>query len=321
MADCVKLPQACSSDPEIDTHSTRRPPIRPKFHHKYTNDRIREGSGTPPTFSMFSKIKKDRKSVFKELGLDDDEPSPRYTSEHEFGYITGLSSPTTASTTHRSRARRVAVDVSDSDGDGDDRRSECEKPRAEEREEQQSESESTRSPTTPSSSSKPWYAKLAPGRRPRIKTVASAPPSTMSSRLSTTALLIAVVLPAFSYYNGRAQVSLSGADAGVIRSTTGSPIPALETRADSPTDVCARWAHQGGYLSGSVSIALLEMHTNEITSCPTERDALCLRRPSKTNQRPDNRHVEYASPLRPHLPSMTFLTDTTNQTTTSSAST
>ncbi|KAM7216330.1 hypothetical protein V8F06_008252 [Rhypophila decipiens] len=245
-----KLPQACSSDPEIDTHSTRRPPIRPKFHHKYTNDRIREGSGTPPTFSMISKIKKDRKSVFKELGLDDDEPGPWYTSEHHFGSITGVNSPSSTTTTRASR--RALESDSDGDGDGEDRRSETEKPGADEHE-QQSECESTQSATTPSASSKPWYTKLAPGRRPRIKTVASAPPSTMSTRLSTTALLIAVVLPAFSYYNGRAQVSLSGVDAGVIRST-GSPIPALETRADSPTDVCARWAHQAAQLNGTLYV-------------------------------------------------------------------
>lgn len=228
-----------SSDPEISTRSTLRPPVRPRFHHQYTNDRIREGSGRPPTFSMISKIKKDRKSIFKELGLDTDEPSPRYTDENEFGYITGLSSPASATRTSR------RVFQSDSDGDGDDGRSETEKPRADERE-RESESESRRPPTPHSSSNKPWYTKLAPGRRPRIKTVASAPPSTMSSRLSTTALLIAVVLPAFSYYNGRQQVSLNGADAGVMRST-GSPIPVLETRADSPTDMCARWAHQGWF--------------------------------------------------------------------------
>ncbi|PHH61862.1 hypothetical protein CDD81_7790 [Ophiocordyceps australis] len=51
---------------------------RPKFNSQRTSDRLREGAGLylPPHFraSAKSNIPKDRVSVFKELGLDDDLP-------------------------------------------------------------------------------------------------------------------------------------------------------------------------------------------------------------------------------------------------------
>ncbi|PHH67522.1 hypothetical protein CDD82_1390 [Ophiocordyceps australis] len=53
-------------------------PSRPKFNSQRTSDRLREGAGLylPPHFraSAKSNIPKDRVSVFKELGLDDDLP-------------------------------------------------------------------------------------------------------------------------------------------------------------------------------------------------------------------------------------------------------
>jgi hypothetical protein len=57
------------------------------------------------------------------------------------------------------------------------------------------------------------------------------------------AMLIALVLPTFSYYNGRSRVEISGADAGVIAK-----------RQNSPTDVCRRWAHQAALLNGTMYI-------------------------------------------------------------------
>jgi hypothetical protein len=86
---------------------------------------------------------------------------------------------------------------------------------------------------------------LASGRRPRVKTVASAPPPTMPglSRLTTIALLIAVVIPGFSYYNGREKSTIHGASAGIIKPKSYGPI--LDIRASSPTQVCARWSQQG----------------------------------------------------------------------------
>jgi hypothetical protein len=63
------------------------------------------------------------------------------------------------------------------------------------------------------------------------------------TRISSVALLIAVVLPGFSYYNGREQVPLNGADAGVINRRSMEPV--LDIRADNPADVCKRWSQQG----------------------------------------------------------------------------
>ncbi|KAH8841358.1 hypothetical protein MCOR01_008024 [Pyricularia oryzae] len=81
------------------------------------------------------------------------------------------------------------------------------------------------------------------------------------------AMLIAVVLPAFSYNSGRRTVDIAGADAGVVQGRGGvgdrqrpwSPDVAaelsfLEARQSSPTQVCARWAHHAALLNGTVYI-------------------------------------------------------------------
>lgn len=216
--------QKSSSEPEIP--SCR--PVRPKFHHRCTDDRIREGFGRPPSFSMSSKITRDRKSVFRELGLDTDEPSASYSSEHEFSELNGLSSPTDIQTPERSEtgtSNRRETEVSET------------------RTEQQREVDESEQ-TTPKSTK--WYLKLTtPGRRPRIKTVSSAPPPSLFTftGLSAIVLLIAVVLPGFSYYKSREEAVLGAADAGVIPNTSGPSGPVLELRAESPTRACKRWAH------------------------------------------------------------------------------
>ncbi|CAI4217144.1 unnamed protein product [Parascedosporium putredinis] len=48
-------------------------PVRPKFNSMLTSDRLREGSLIrTQSFMTTGKVKKNRKSVFRELGLDDD---------------------------------------------------------------------------------------------------------------------------------------------------------------------------------------------------------------------------------------------------------
>jgi len=236
----------CSSDPELPPSVS----TRPKFHTKNTNDRIREGSSRPSSFYMVSKIKKDRKSVFKELGLDSDDSDLTYLSEKEFGQLTGLT-PT--------RLTRASAERG-TETESDDSRSEIEK--VIKRKPQSEDDESAHSPTSPSSSQK-WYSRLTPSHRPKIRTVASAPPPGMSgfSRLSTVALLVAIVWPAFSYYNGRQTVSLNGADAGVIQVRPKGFGPVLETRAESPTKVCKRWSQQ--------SKSLVSKFTNAVTDSGT----------------------------------------------------
>lgn len=211
---------------------------------------------------MIGKITKDRKSVFKELGLDTDQPTQHHlSSEKEFGEITGLASPTTpisaldrqSTSWSNERASEQAESPTGNRAEGQDGQG----PRP-------SETDHQTSPTSPSSSSKPWYARLTPGRRPRIRSAASAPAPTMNSltRLSAIALLIAVVLPGFSYFNGRDKVSLNGADAGVI--PTDDPLhPVLETRADSRTKVCRRWAQQAAQLNGTLYVCGGRSSTSE----------------------------------------------------------
>lgn len=186
--------------------------------------------------------------MFKELGLDT-EGATTYTNhltDKGFSELTGLSLHS-ASTDRTDRTDRTSEHNSERNSergqaDGGRHTEEAQSPRDRD---DPSQNVSPRSQT--STNSKAWYSKLVTGRRPKVKAAASAPPPTMSSitRLTSTALLIAVVLPCFSYYNGREKVSLNGADAGVInRGTAARYGPVLDSRADSPAQVCKRWSHQ-----------------------------------------------------------------------------
>ncbi|WYZ42607.1 hypothetical protein EsH8_VI_000306 [Colletotrichum jinshuiense] len=196
---------------------------------------------------MVSNIKKGRKSVFKELGLDDDfsedggspttatfqqadsrERKESMSSEKEFGEISGLNSQC-------DRTSTGGDDADEDDGDdGDGRRSDGE---------QRDTVTGPRGRSSSQVAKQSWYNKLSTGyRRPRIKTASSAPPPTVSSlqRLAMIAMLIAVILPAFSYNNGRQKVG-SGADAGVIH-----------IRQTTPIDVCLRFSQQVALLNGTL---------------------------------------------------------------------
>lgn len=173
--------------------------------------------------------------MFKELGLDTDGETtyPNRLSDKEFAEITGLTSASTDPTSEYTSER--------GEGSSEGRRvQETQGPR-----EDNNQNTSPRSATA--TNNKWWFSKLVTGRRPRVKTASSAPPPTMSSltRLTSVALLVAVVIPGFSYYNGREKVTPNGADAGVINRNPRGPV--LETRAGSP-EVCKRWSHQGRYL-------------------------------------------------------------------------
>ncbi|KAH6632094.1 hypothetical protein F5144DRAFT_240829 [Chaetomium tenue] len=230
------LPKSCS-DPEIPSG----PPGRPRFHHRCTEDRLREGLGRPPSFSMSNKIAKERKSIFKELGLDTNQPKESTSNEKGFGEPKGLASPTS---TH-------VPESANSNADDDGQRETARRPTHKEEDgwvEPQSE------PTSPSPSQRPWYSRLPRVRRPRIKSVSSAPPSMSTiTRLSSVALLIAVLLPGFSYYQSREETASNLAEAGVIQTTAAESRPILE-RENTPTEVCKRWAHQAAQLNGTLYI-------------------------------------------------------------------
>ncbi|KAK8117088.1 uncharacterized protein PG998_005369 [Apiospora kogelbergensis] len=218
---------------EADSRPSEAPP-RPRFDSTKTSHRLREGLPTQlPSFSM-SSIRKGRRSIFKELGLGDDrecENDPHYReqsaitrriTQREFNEITGLGFEQPGHP-HSNRERRDSSD--DEGGDGDMPRTRL-----------------------------GWLSKLSP-KRPKIKSAAGAPPSAVSGlhRFTMIALLIAIFIPAISYRHGYEKVEISGADAGVIPPTSRSEI-VLDTRADSPVDVCLRWAHQSAMVNGTIYI-------------------------------------------------------------------
>jgi hypothetical protein len=171
---------------------------------------------------MSGKIRKGRKSVFREVGLDDDRENDAQQSDDKPSFDENVFSETTRrpseSTPPPVYGRKDSVGAA-----------------------------LTRSKSR-------WLSKLVPEKRPQIKSTATAPAAATGGlhKFSMIALLIAVVLPAVRYNNnGRQKVELSGADAGVIREPIASHT--LESRAQSPTDVCKRWAGQSKYCSGALS--------------------------------------------------------------------
>ncbi|KAM5356117.1 hypothetical protein ACJ41O_002763 [Fusarium nematophilum] len=213
-------------------------PVRPQFNSQRTSDRLRESSTfAEPPFKMGGNIRKGRKSIFKEIGLDDDfgyptpssAPSLCPSQEHasqdndrDFGETTGL-----LKSSNRNKRGRDQDDDPGQHSSGSESRG----------------SSRQRSRQLSLSSPKTWYAKLSnPKSRPRIKGTSGAPPGVSGlQRFTMIALLIAVVLPAFSWRNGHSLANINGASAGVIK-----------PRGDSPTDVCVRWAFQSALLNGTL---------------------------------------------------------------------
>lgn len=97
---------------------------------------------------------------------------------------------------------------------------------------------------------RPWYSRLAKPSRPVLKSAATAPPATFSTfpRLAILAFLITIVIPGMNCRGtGEQNVDFpaDGVGAGPIESAElmASSL-SLEKRANSPTDICTRWAHQ-----------------------------------------------------------------------------
>jgi hypothetical protein len=184
---------------------------RPRFNSLVTADRLEEGSrfsGLPRT----SKIRKGRRSVFREVGLEDEGKHIRTSDAAQSRQEERLSQ----ASMKRSSSGSISPKYERKDSIGG----------------------------TPTSEKPRWLSRLASVKRPKIKSAATTPPRAMSGihRLTLIAVLIAVFLPAIRYNNGHQKVEVNGADAGVIK----EPIvkSGLETRDNSPTDVCKRWAAQ-----------------------------------------------------------------------------
>jgi hypothetical protein len=191
---------------------------RPGFSSTKTSDRLRESEFRP---RMGSIIKTRRQSAFREEGLEDlntaIHPShPAYESNKSDLESSPMQDP---------KDFKASSETIRTSTEGKDR------------------SDATRT----SIDSSRWISSFFKGSRPTVKSSSTAPPGPVSSlpRVALIAFLIAIVVPGFKYSSGNGQAMMGGADAGVIR--TGELVDngsVIEGRANSPTDVCRRWAHQ-----------------------------------------------------------------------------
>ncbi len=186
---------------------------RPSFSSQITPDRLRDSERRSVSAIPTTKIKPQRRSVFREEGLDDldhtvhhiQESTPSAdTNEGKYGHVT---------------FDAILRDQEQKENVGDTKKQEA----------------------------PPWFPRIAKPSRPVIKSAASAPPGSLYtlSRSALIAFLIALVIPGFRYIAGTEKANISGADAGVIRATElVDNGPTLEGRQNSPTSVCTRWSHQ-----------------------------------------------------------------------------
>jgi hypothetical protein len=199
-----------------DTNSTRvhtdqGRPGRPSFSSHVTSDRLREGERTFSSSIPISKTKPQRRSIFKEEGLDD-------VSSVNRSHDINNSKPPSIEAADRKEAK-VTLDNILKDLEQKD-----------------------------TEVAKKSLLSRFKGSRPTIRTTASAPPGMFPTipRAALIVLLICVVVPGFRYSGGGENIS--GADAGVIRTPelveNGSMI---EGRQNSPTAICMRWAHQSTF--------------------------------------------------------------------------
>lgn len=189
---------------------------------------------------MIVTLKKNRKSVFREIGLEmdtgkTDTMAPPPTADHALARETEAEHTTTLAPldTRTSVGRGVTIhagyegDEASSDGQSEA----CNTPKMPQIQHNDYSLSEDSSPGSPTSKTT-WYAKLATGKRPRVRTGSNAPPSAFKplSTVTMLALAVAVMAPLAGRMN---RETVGVADAGVVLH-----------RADSPTDVCARWAQQ-----------------------------------------------------------------------------
>lgn len=195
---------------------------------------------------MFNSIKKNRKSVFREVGLATEDAgaiSPRvvlkdpFDREDEKRHHTSASGLTPLDTKSGDRSVTTPTPSThdpakpDEEDETSSDSATLPQPTGVGAAAVQSEPTSPQSPT----SKTPWYVKLTPtGRRARVRVGSSAPPSPFLGVSTMTMLTLAVAIIAPTLLGtGGGQDALGVVDAGPIA-----------VRADSATDVCARWAQQ-----------------------------------------------------------------------------
>lgn len=211
-----------------DLHSPTSP-RRPSFCSTKTSDRLSE-SARVPSFRLCTiqtDSKKERRSVFKELGLEDDD-------------IKTLDEKLFPATPSHTRSN------SDTSKQRDTQQAKLRKERAGE--------ERYTPALTSVDERKSWYSKLTSGRRPQIKSASSAPTGLATlPRVAMIAFLLAIVIPGF-LTKGPNGVPADGANAGVIKARDVDGAGQAWKREDSPTDTCTRWSHQAAVLNGTLYI-------------------------------------------------------------------
>lgn len=179
----------------------------------------------PLPFTMTSNIRKGRRSIFQEIGLDDFDDRAQSPDSDKSSTREEASSP---------------VDVEKEYGDISALQSESNPDNSRLQEERQghdsTETTLAQHQRRNSMPSRPWWAKLTNLKgRPRIKSTSAAPPGTSGlQRFTMIAMLISVIIPALIHSYGHAGV--------------------VQKREKSPTDVCKRWAHQAAVLNGTLYI-------------------------------------------------------------------
>ncbi|KAF8858074.1 hypothetical protein BDZ45DRAFT_406149 [Acephala macrosclerotiorum] len=202
---------------------------RPSLSSQKTTDRLRECERRP-SVQANTKKKLQKRSVFREEGLDDLSTSV-YRDPHENPNETATILPATTEKEDSNEKKRKFEEPLKEIG---------QKSNVNEREKKKGR----------------WYSKLARGQRPMVKSSATAPPGSFTSipRVALIVFLIAIVVPGLRS-RGDTEVNMNGADAGVIREAElVDNASAIEGRANSPTSVCTRWAQQVANVNGTVYI-------------------------------------------------------------------
>ena len=176
--------------------------------------------------------KKERRSVFRELGLEDDDIHTidiNQEKEKPLPVVPGHTRSQSESSKEQEREHtKLSKEQRDKErytpalGAVDERRS--------------------------------WYSKLTSGRRPQIRSASSAPTGLATlPRVAMIAFLLALVIPGF-LGSGKNGVPADGANAGVIKARKADGAGGVWKREDSTTDTCTRWSHQAAVLNGTLYI-------------------------------------------------------------------
>lgn len=192
---------------EIDStqvHTDRGTRARLSFSSHVASDGLREGDRPSAVAIPKSKIKPPRRSVFREIGLDDVDRS-------HTPYIDQPKTPTFVEMAETKESNKITLDHILKDLE----------------------------PKDTEAAKKSSRSKVS---RPSIKAAASAPPALLPTfpRVALIVLLICVVVPGFRYSVNIGGVD-GGVIRAAEMVENGSMI---EGRQNSPTAVCTRWAHQ-----------------------------------------------------------------------------